>query len=80
MTQFWRESLLLSLLALLLGIVLAELLLPTFSSLSGKELALMSQNYLTTILAFVALTFWLPEVIRHWRSQDSVLWRRSKGL
>jgi putative ABC transport system permease protein len=40
MKQFWTESLLISLGAMLLAVVLAELMLPVFCELSGKKLAL----------------------------------------
>jgi putative ABC transport system permease protein len=40
MSQFWGEALLLATLAMGLGIVLAELFLPTFSQLVGKRLVL----------------------------------------
>jgi len=38
--QFWGEALLISFMAVILGILFADLLLPQFNSLSGKQLAL----------------------------------------
>ncbi|MFQ5630458.1 MAG: ABC transporter permease [bacterium] len=40
--QFWSEAILLTLLALILGIGVAELFLPTFNSLVGKNLTLFA--------------------------------------
>jgi putative ABC transport system permease protein len=40
MKQFWTESLLISLAAVLLAVVLSELMLPVFCDLSGKKLTL----------------------------------------
>ncbi|OGG56037.1 MAG: hypothetical protein A3F84_16080 [Candidatus Handelsmanbacteria bacterium RIFCSPLOWO2_12_FULL_64_10] len=40
MRQFWGESVLLTFIALCIGIALAELLLPAFNGLTGKHLAL----------------------------------------
>jgi putative ABC transport system permease protein len=42
MTQFWGEALLLCFVAFACGIGLAEMLLPVFNELSGKELSLMN--------------------------------------
>lgn len=42
MVQFWGEALLLTFFAFLLGMVLAEAVLPLFNELAGKELALSS--------------------------------------
>ena len=53
--QYLGESIILSFLALGLGIALAELMLPTFNALMGKELALKYID-LTTILYVLALT------------------------
>lgn len=49
--QFWSEGLILSLLALLIGIVLTELLLPTFNSLTGKRLTLDIYNNVGNLAA-----------------------------
>ena len=43
MTQFLGESMLLSVIALIAGVGLAELLLPAFNGLTGKDLALSDQ-------------------------------------
>lgn len=53
--QFWGEALLLTLIALLLGIGLAELFLPTFNNLVGKELSLFSAGMWQTWLGLLAL-------------------------
>jgi putative ABC transport system permease protein len=57
MRQFWGEALLLSLAALVLGMVLAELFLPTFNGLSQKQLSLglFSDWILLPTLAGLAL-------------------------
>jgi len=57
MKQFWGEALLMSLLALLLGIALAEILLPTFNELAGKTLALNFFTNWRTLAALLALMF-----------------------
>src|SRR6185503_3284773 len=44
MKQFWGEALMLCLIALLAGVVLAEMALPAFNEMTGKKLAL---DYLT---------------------------------
>ena len=63
MRQFWGESLILSIAALILGIVLVEVFLPTFNNLAEKELtfSLFSNQLLspalivlTCLTAFVA--------------------------
>jgi len=38
--QFWTEAIVMAVVALVLGVVLAELLLPTFNSLAAKDLSL----------------------------------------
>jgi putative ABC transport system permease protein len=55
--QFWGEALLLSLAALVLGMVLAELFLPTFSILCQKQLSLnlFSNGILLPTLAALAV-------------------------
>jgi len=53
--QFWSEGLILSLLALLIGIVLTELLLPTFNSLTGKKLTLDIYNNIGNLSALVGI-------------------------
>jgi putative ABC transport system permease protein len=55
MRQFWGEALLLSLAALVLGIVLAELFLPTFNGLAQKQLSLSPFSDWTLFLALVGL-------------------------
>ncbi len=52
--QFIGESLLLIIIALIIGIAIAELALPTFNNLSGKSLS-MSDGLNTTTLAFLIL-------------------------
>lgn len=49
MAQFWGEALLLTLFAFLLGIGLAEAVLPLFNQLAGKELSLVSAAQNVTI-------------------------------
>jgi putative ABC transport system permease protein len=59
MRQFWGETLLISCLAALLGIVLAESLLPRFNELSGKQLSLdtlFSGIHIPALLAIVVFT------------------------
>jgi putative ABC transport system permease protein len=56
MKQFWGEAFLMSFLALLLGLVLAELFLPTFSTLANKKLALDYQASWTALLMMLGLT------------------------
>ena len=53
--QYLGESIILSFLALGLGIALAELMLPTFNALMGKDLALKYTD-LTTLLYVLTLT------------------------
>jgi putative ABC transport system permease protein len=55
MRQFWGEALLLSLAALVLGIVLTELFLPTFNTLAQKQLSLSLSSDWTLLLALVGL-------------------------
>lgn len=52
MKQFWTESVILSILALVIGLGVVELLLPTFNELTGKEL---DPAYLTDPVTFVLL-------------------------
>jgi putative ABC transport system permease protein len=56
MKQFWGEAFLLSLAALVLGMVLAELFLPTFNSLAQKQLSLGLFSDWTLLPALVGLT------------------------
>lgn len=56
MRQFWGEALLLSLVALVLGVVLAELFLPTFNGLAQKRLSLGLFSDWTLLPALVGLT------------------------
>lgn len=56
MRQFWGEALLLSLVALVLGVVLAELFLPTFNGLAQKRLSLGLFSDWTLLPALMALT------------------------
>jgi hypothetical protein len=59
MKQFWGEAFLMSHFALLLGVVLAELFLPTFGTLANKKLSLNyyeSSITLLTLLGVTALT------------------------
>ncbi len=53
--QYLGESIILSFLALILGIALAELMLPMFNALMGKEITLKYID-LTTVLYVLALT------------------------
>ncbi len=55
MRQFWGEALLLSLGALVLGIVLAELFLPAFNGLAQKQLALRLFSNLGLLPALLGL-------------------------
>ncbi|MBU0712025.1 ABC transporter permease [bacterium] len=55
MWQFWGEALLLTLFALLLGIVLAELFLPIFNILARKELTISYFNNYETLLALLGM-------------------------
>lgn len=50
--QFWLEAMLMSFFALILGIVLAELLLPAFNRVTGQNLAL---NYAISPTSFLLL-------------------------
>ena len=55
MKQFWGEALLLSLVALILGLILVVVLLPTFNTLTGEALALSSFVDPMGLLLLVAL-------------------------
>ena len=62
MRQFWGEALLLSLVALILGMVLAELFLPTFNNLAQKQLSLSVFSgwiLLPTLMGLVLVTAFL---------------------
>ena len=55
--QYWGESFTLVLLSALVGMVIAELLLPVFNSLTGKHLSFVfSPSMVVTILAIILLT------------------------
>jgi putative ABC transport system permease protein len=57
--QFWGEALLISFMAIILGVMFAELLLPQFNALSGKQLTLktvFSGFHVLVLLAFAAFT------------------------
>lgn len=54
--QFWFESLLLSALALVVGLGLAHLFLPTFNALAGKNLVLDYYHDGTTLAVLLGLT------------------------
>lgn len=56
MRQFWFESLVMSFLALFLGLALAHLFLPTFNALSGKALVLNYYTNGTTLVVLLGLT------------------------
>ena len=56
MVQFWGEALLMSVVAALLGIVLARLALPVFNGLSGQELSLLELASGGSALALLGLT------------------------
>lgn len=60
--QFWGEAFLMSTLALLLGLVLAELFLPFFSALANKKLALSYRDGWMTFAGLIGLT-WLTGLI-----------------
>ncbi len=53
--QFWGESILLSLLALVLGLSLAELFLPTFNTLAAKDLHFDYLQNAATVGALIGL-------------------------
>ena len=55
MRQFWGEAILLSCLALAVGIGLAELLLPVFNELAGKTLRFDYASNVGTLLALLSL-------------------------
>jgi putative ABC transport system permease protein len=56
MKQFWSESILFSFAALVLGLFLAELLLPIFNELTDKQLAMDYLSNPETVLILLALT------------------------
>ena len=56
MRQFWFESCLLSVLALVFGLALADLFLPTFNALAGKNLVLDYYSNGVTLTALLGLT------------------------
>ena len=53
--QFLGETILLSVLALLLGIILVEILLPTFNSLASKQLSLHLTNNLSSLFSLLGI-------------------------
>jgi len=61
--QFWGEALLMSFVALLLGVVLAWLFLPTFNQLAQKNLALNPASNLSTLAALAALVMLVGLVV-----------------
>jgi len=57
--QFWGETLLMTLLAMVIGLVLAELFLPIFNELSGKSLAISysgDAGFLGAVLGLTVIT------------------------
>ncbi|GAB5410287.1 MAG: ABC transporter permease [Balneolaceae bacterium] len=59
MFQFWGEAFIICIISLITGLLLAELLLPVFNSLSGKELSFnYFDNWVTVsvLMAFIILT------------------------
>ena len=54
-SQFWSESVLLTLISMVLGILLVMILLPKFNELSGKNLEMIKLINPSNILAFVIL-------------------------
>lgn len=56
-TQFLRETILLSFLALVIAVILGELLLPTYNSLSGKELSLNLSKNISTFFGLLGIVF-----------------------
>ena len=57
--QFWGEASLLTLIALFVGIVLAEFLLPLFNRLANKQLAFAFSGSSLDVLALVALVLFV---------------------
>ncbi len=55
MQQFWGEALLISLFAVILGMFFAELLLPRFNALSGKQLSMLTAFRGIHLLALLAI-------------------------
>jgi putative ABC transport system permease protein len=55
MIQFWSEALLLSLAAVILGVVLAELMLPVFNQLAHKQLTLAPWSNLVLVPGLLGL-------------------------
>jgi len=59
MWQFWGETLVISLLAILLGFVLTEFFIPEFNALSGKQLSLLDlfdRGHWTALLGIALFT------------------------
>lgn len=63
MAQFWGEAILITLIAFLLGLFLAELLLPVFNDLANKELSLSSSLTNTNVIAGLGVIFILTGLI-----------------
>ncbi len=57
MVQFWGEAMLLTLFAFILGIGLAEAVLPVFNELAGKELSLMQAADNPLIISIITSLF-----------------------
>jgi putative ABC transport system permease protein len=55
LAQFWGEALLISFMAIILGVMFAELLLPQFNLLSGKQLTLTTGFTVFHVLALLAI-------------------------
>ena len=61
--QFWGEALLMSSIALVLGVLLAALLLPTFNRLAEKDLVLDVFSNASTVLALAGLVLLVGLVV-----------------
>ena len=57
--QFLGESMLLTLIALVLSVMMAELLLPVFNDLAGKELRLFASNALLVLPGLAGITLFV---------------------
>ena len=55
MKQFWGEALLLSLIALALGLVIASLVLPGFNGLTGRNLSILSTSNWASVLILIGI-------------------------
>lgn len=54
--QFWGEAIVISLIAILWGLLLTELLIPQFNAFSGKQLSIISLSQGSNWIALFALT------------------------